>query len=263
MFEYTVLDQQLHQLSQILAKANRSFIPALEDDSHTNLAFDSLGKRILGRWIQSESGKIMLTYQLTSQNFEWIDENYQVLLTINSINKTISEIESEISYKLSEIHLDDTTFLQPMHYEIPEYSFKGEKIGLFSEGQLNAWMHYRLIANEASHALLGHLALDAEIRIWPHHFDTGLYTNVNSNLGIGFGLAMEDQMAGAPYFYMAGYGLQSPISYDQLDHLSFGRWEISPHWNGAILPLNELDENPLSGAQFIQEALNWFLKTSS
>ena len=212
MFEYTFLDQQLHQLSQVIAKANRTFIPALEDDSHTNLAFDSLGKRILGRWINSESGKIMLTYQLTSQNFEWVDENYHIQLSVSSIGKTVSEIESEISYKLQDLNLDDSNFKDPMHYDIPEYSFKGQKIEPFSENQLNSWMHYRLIANEACHALLGHLAVNAEIRIWPHHFDTGLYVNVNSKLGIGFGLAMEDQMAGAPYFYMAGYGLQNQIS---------------------------------------------------
>jgi hypothetical protein len=263
MLEYTALDQQLHQLSQVLAKANRSFIPAIEDDSHTNLAFDSLGKRIMGRWIHSTSNKIMLTYHLPSQNYEWINGNFQVLITIPSLDKTISQIESEIAITIAQLNLDASGYTLPMHYEIPEYSFKGQKVEAFSKNQLDTWMHYRLIANEACHALLEHLALNTEIRIWPHHFDTGLYINVNSKLGIGFGLAMEDQMAGAPYFYMAGYGLQNPLSYNQLPTLSSGRWEIGPHWNGAILPLTELEENPLSGAEFIQESLNSFLSISA
>ncbi|MFT5886141.1 MAG: hypothetical protein ACI9IP_002605 [Arcticibacterium sp.] len=42
MTGYTQTDQQLHWLSQIIAKANRTYVPAEEDDSHTNLYFNAL-----------------------------------------------------------------------------------------------------------------------------------------------------------------------------------------------------------------------------
>jgi len=46
MQEYIKVDQYLHQLVQVIAKANRTFVQEKEDDSHTNLYFDSLGEKI-------------------------------------------------------------------------------------------------------------------------------------------------------------------------------------------------------------------------
>ena len=47
---YTYADQKLHFLTQVIAKANRSYVPTKPDDSHTNLYFDTLDNRIVGRW---------------------------------------------------------------------------------------------------------------------------------------------------------------------------------------------------------------------
>ncbi len=51
MQAYIKTDRQLHWLSQVIAKINRTYVPKKNDDSHTNLYFDNLGKRITGRWI--------------------------------------------------------------------------------------------------------------------------------------------------------------------------------------------------------------------
>lgn len=36
------MEEKIHQLAQIIAKANRTLVPAQADDSHSNLYFDSL-----------------------------------------------------------------------------------------------------------------------------------------------------------------------------------------------------------------------------
>ena len=108
------------------------------------------------------------------------------------------------------------------------------------------------------------LQLENEICIWPHHFDTGIYVQVTDDLGLGFGLAMEDTMLDQAYFYMFGYHGESPISYLNLTPLSAGKWETGEHWKGAVLPLNVISgsfrEEALRMIQlFIKETSGWFI----
>jgi len=106
------------------------------------------------------------------------------------------------------------------------------------------WNEYRSLANVACDLLLGFLQDDGEVRIWPHHFDTGTYLEVTSEISLGFGLAMEDSMVGAPYFYFSGYGLNgNEIEYSKMTPPSVGKWVITEHWKGAVLPLSDLTEN--------------------
>ncbi len=64
MQEYNKADQQLHLLCQIIGKANRTYVPEKADESHTNLYFDSWGDKILGRWIQTDSGNVIVALDL-------------------------------------------------------------------------------------------------------------------------------------------------------------------------------------------------------
>ena len=174
MQEYSNSDRHIHWLSQVLAKVNRAYVPEQEDDSHTNLYFDDIGKRILGRWIDGPKGKMILGLDM-----------------------------------------------------------------------------------------LGYLQAESEIRIWPHHFDTGIYTMVSDNLGLGFGLAMKDALLGEAYFYISGYGAESPLEYQNLPNLSAGRWESGEQWKGAVLPLSDLPDSSHEEAiqvirSFIKEATDWF-----
>jgi len=260
MQDYTSTDQQLHILSQVIAKANRTFVPSKEDDSHTNLGFDSLANRIVGHWIETPTGQCLLTLNLSNQNFEWINNKQDIVLSTETIGKTISEIQKEISSSLSVLELNPDGFIDDLHYEIPTYSFTGNPVQKMNKEDLVLWTHYRLLANEACGAILNYLSVSGEIRIWPHHFDTGIYVAANPNIGIGFGLAMEDQMAGAPYLYMSGYPSNGDLDFKNVKELPFGKWILSDYWNGAIITLEELDSFPRAGTTFIIEALNWYLK---
>ena len=126
------------------------------------------------------------------------------------------------------------------------------------------WKHYRHLANEACAMVMGHLQAPGEIRIWPHHFDTGIYITPNEKIGIGFGLAMEDPMAGSPYFYVSGYATSGEISYATVNELDIGRWEIDSAWKGAIVPLSDIkylsaSEQRKSIMAFSKTVLSWFI----
>ena len=68
MKNYTNTDQTLHLLCQIIAKANRTFVPTKKDARNTNLAYNMLKNRIEGRWIKASSGNIILSLNLSNFN---------------------------------------------------------------------------------------------------------------------------------------------------------------------------------------------------
>lgn len=265
MQEYNKTDQQLHWLSQTIAKANRTYVTTKPDDSHTNLYYDILDNRIVGRWINNGSDTIMLTLNLESLHFEWLNSAKEVIQSVASIGKVTSDIENELAAGLSNLHLKQAGFTNELHFQIPDYSFKGEVIQAINEDNMHQWKTYRKLANVLCGLVLGYLELEGEIRIWPHHFDTGIYVEMNKKMGIGFGLAMEDSMAGAPYFYLSGYHIHKTLTYNDLPALAEGRWEIGEHWKGAILPINELssgifEENRDSISNYLKRSINWYLR---
>jgi hypothetical protein len=265
MQAYNNTDQRLHWLCQTIAKANRTYVTSRPDDSHTNLYYDDLDNRIVGRWINNGREHMMLTLNLENLYFEWLNSAKEVVQSVTTIDKVASDIENELAAALPEIYLNPQGFTDKLHFQIPDYPFAHEPIEGLSETDIHEWKTYRKLANVLCSLVLGYLELESEIRIWPHHFDTGIYVEVGEKLGLGFGLAMEDSMAGAPYFYLSGYPIHGTLDYIDLPTLANGRWEVGEHWQGAILPLNELssgifEENRQVITDFLLKSINWCLR---
>lgn len=264
MQEYNKADRTLHVLSQILAKVNRTYIESRKDDSHTNLGYDHLGQRITGRWLKTANGTTMLSIRLSDLALVWQDDSAEELKVIPSVGRTIGEIEAETARVAEWLGLDAEGLTAPLHFDIPDHGTEQGKIPSLATAALREWTSYRDLANRAAHLVAEHLQTPDEPRIWPHHFDTGIYVQPNDRMGIGFGLAMEDSMAGAPYFYMAGYPLQGTFGYTDLPNLGAGKWVTSDGWNGAILTLPALNSAENGAEQalavFLREAATRFLR---
>ncbi|GAB4301378.1 MAG: hypothetical protein Kow0098_29500 [Ignavibacteriaceae bacterium] len=257
MPEYSNTDQQIHFICQVIAKVNRSLVPEREDDSHTNLFFDSLSNRIYGRWFTVNSNKYILFFDLNSQSISLQNQYYQILQSVKIYRKKITDLETELSSVLKKIGVTESNLMAPLHFEIPDYPFSNSAFENFSEDKLQEWIKYRTLANTACYTLLGHLQSESEVRIWPHHFDTGIYSEINDKTGIGFGLAMKDEMVGEPYFYFSGYGLnEHAVDYTRAKPLSKGRW-ITEGWKGGVLPLSQADEESIY--TFLKETTEWAL----
>jgi hypothetical protein len=264
MQEYNNSDRQIHWLSQVLAKVNRAYVPEREDDSHTNLYFDATGTRILGQWIDGPEGKMILGLNLKSLTFQWLDERQNILSELSVLNKNMQELEAGVSEYPGSLKMSTVDISKALHFDFPDYKISKLNKGDLSDEGFRSWIFYRDLANKASQDLLGYLQLESEICIWPHHFDTGIYSQVSDNLGLGFGLAMKDALIGEAYFYMSGYRGEAPLEYQNLPTLSKGRWENGAQWKGAVLPINDLPD--FSGEEaiqvirvFIKQALGWFL----
>lgn len=259
MQAYNKTDQTLHQICQVLAKAGRSFVPKQDDDSHSNLYFDALAQRIHTH----PFGDLprTLAFNLYGNTFEWVDTRQRASLIIKLAGQTIEQLERTIAGQLLETGLDEKAFLEPLHFDIPEYDHPKTFLPIAEEA-VGEWRYYRRMANQVGTALLGFLQKEGQPRIWPHHFDTGTYCIVDDYMGIGYGLAMQDEMVGAPYFYLAGYPQKGEVDYDQKPSLTNGRWQLGEHFKGAVLPLSAL---PGKGSmkmilQFVREATEWYLK---
>lgn len=264
MQTYNHIDQWLHWLSQPIAKAGRSFAKVQEDDQHMNIYFDAVGKRIVGRRIISPQGQIILTLKLDTLSFEWVNDTFQVVNKVGSVGKTLAEVENELAVQLKEVGLDAEGFTQAMNFEMPDYPFLQNKIQLLDNEHLQEWMAYRKLANDVCALVLGHLQVSGEIRLWPHHFDTGIFVFPNDRLGIGFGLAMPDQQSDTSYFYVAGYPNNHSLDYENIAELSQGKWVVEEGWKGAILPLGVLaGERQETWGElintFLKTTLHWFI----
>ena len=95
MKEYIITDRQLHWLSQVIAKVNRSFVPAEKDDSHTNLYFEKISKGIYGRWISTPAGMIILFLDLETLSFKWLDPKKIILDEFPVFNADMKELEGK------------------------------------------------------------------------------------------------------------------------------------------------------------------------
>lgn len=258
MQEYDYTDQQIHQLSQTIAKFNRSFAEPMDDDSHTNLGFDALGKRLLGKWVNTSHGKVIMSLNLVDFIFVFHNASWQKLKVVDIVGNTQSEIEAVIQNYLPELGLDSNAFIQPLHFEIPVYEFNSKPYSALSQNGMNQWITHRTLANDACQWLLNHIQIHTETRIWPHHFDTGIYAQTSSKLALGFGLAMKDDVLGAPYFYFSGYGLNGhEIPFDVNHKLKHGKWVVSEHFKSAVLPLESASKANIS--DFTSEVLDWYL----
>lgn len=162
---YNHLDQQLHQLCQVIARFNRTYVPRKEDDSHTNLYYDSIGDRITGRWVESSKGKVMLSLGLGESVLMLNDHSQKVLFRTSVKGKKQNEIEEEVSRWIVELRLSPEDFRDPMHFEIPDYGFSDKPTNEFDAQALNVWGKYRGMANRACNLLMGHLQINSEVRI--------------------------------------------------------------------------------------------------
>lgn len=260
---YNNTDQKIHLLSQIIAKANRTFVPKNADDSYTNLFFDPLSHRMYGRWIKAKHQNIILTLNLQTTKFEWLDDTLELLHSNAIEGFNYGQLEEFIEKSLEGFGLDKTGYRDEMHYKILDYPFLNKPFETFDIKARELWEAYRGMANSACNAMLGLLQVDGEIRIWPHHFDTGIYVTPNKNIGLGFGLAMNDTLVGNPYFYLTGYNLNGgKIDYANVPKQASGKWFINDQWKGATLSLGEIESTDTAKVNlFIADVCRWFLKS--
>ena len=248
------MEKQMHLAAQYLAAAGISFLDKKPDDSHTNLGFSTKNGCLYTHVLSENNDMLFLDYE--GFMLEW-----------KSNNGTISFQLDGATHKEVLKWLTDTskTFLNKVyqykfHYDLPYKISDTFTYKLLNIGELIELMHLRILAQFILEKIVSSYKLQSDIRIWPHHFDTGIYSALpDSDISIGLGLAIPDTICNKHYLYLSGYKNGRAIATTSLPQLTLGEWK-SDGFIGAILNTDNVVES--EGVTFFETSINQ-LKTSS
>jgi hypothetical protein len=244
---------QLHLASQYLAMAGKSFLPQKDDDSHTNLGFFS-EDNTLRTWDLNDSG-IYLAFRFDDFSLQWGDADGKIAFALDGKNH--DEIISWITKMASASKLEKI-YNYDLHYELPYSPPVNFRFNSSDLSELDNLLQLRILAQNVLKEFLDGENLQSDIRIWPHHFDTGAFFELNDNSGksIGLGMAIPDSVCNQHYFYMSGYLGHDALETNSFSKLSYGQWKNNG-FKGAIL--NTSKTNKQQAVEFFKEAFKAFV----
>lgn len=244
--------EQLHLASQYLAAAGISFVEKAADDSHTNLGWNQNHSRLETHLFDSG---VQLAVNLESVQLEIIKQGEKIA-QINLEGAAHSDVLKWISGEIHKIGIE-TKYHYQFHYELPYTEINEGDVFSFDKSDLNEISARLSIAQEAFQDFLNDNNLESPIRVWPHHFDLGIYVSIKNDgsLFMGAGLAIPDSLVDDLYYYASGYKNGSAIVTKDFSGLSNGDWRSD--WNGATLASSQVDKS--KAANFVNDVYKGFL----
>ncbi len=242
------MQKMMHLAAQYLAAAGISFVEKQEDDSHTNFGFTpAMG--LMTTHPLSDSGDVLsLDYKRFALIWSSPKGNSSFNLDGATHKQVLAWVQETSQNALKRRYVYD------LHYELP-YEFDDHFVfELLDKNALQALLGQRILIQNVLEKVLKDNYLKSPIRVWPHHFDTGAYASLNndSDIYVGFGLAIPDTLCNEHYLYISGYNDRGAIDTANFASLDKGEWK-NEGFKGAILPVAGLTEP--EAVQFFQQAI--------
>lgn len=228
-------NESLHLAAQYLATAAKSFIPPKGDDSHTSMEWNADESRLETRDLDGEGLRLALNYEDYCLDFihpkSGIGASYPLggarhfdLMNWIAREAKFCGIDKEYAFEL--------------HYQIPNLELLTDdfKFAASDPQELKKLIQLRWLANKTLSMFSRTFHSTTEIRVWPHHFDTGMlaYFDDRKEVSLGMGLAIPDDKVDDWYFYLSGYHGKEAIQTNNFPALKNGEWR-SGDWNAAVL----------------------------
>lgn len=245
--------KQFHLAAQYLATAGKSFLPHKKDDSHTNLGFSVADKSLLTWPLNASGTQLGLNYNTFS--LDWKSRTTQ---SLSLKGKTHTEVVEWLS-NMAEASELEKPYRYNLHYSLPYTMADGEVFELSSTNEVQELIRLRGLAQNILTTFLKDEKLESEVRVWPHHFDTGAFAHLHNGSGksVGLGLAIPDSMVNDFYFYISGYRGNTQLRTWAFKPLAKGTWKNNG-FKGAVLPASEITHE--IGLDFFREALRSYKK---
>ncbi len=242
------MEKMMHLAAQYLAAAGISFVQKEADDSHTNLGFSTLDGSMY-TWPLNVAGDV-LALSYNTFGLEWRSHGSTTSFKLDG--STHGEILEWIQQRVADARLDKP-FSYKFHYDLPYTIADGFTFKLLDTDRLKELMHLRILGQLALEAFLKQEQLVSEIRVWPHHFDTGAYAPLKDRpeRAVGLGLAIPDTLVNDHYFYISGYNGHEGMDTSGFGKLEHGTWHNNG-FKGAVLPATGTDQNTV--VAFLSEA---------
>jgi len=236
------MTESLHKATQYLCCAAKSYLDEKPDDSHTNLEWDGKLSALVGRLLGSHQ-EYCLSLNFKSYSLEFLDLGRELVSSMHLEGANHIAIINWLGEEGVRLELGDL-YLYELHYELPYADFDNDFVFPGPDyNELERLSSLRNIAQNSIEHVLNTFEVDADIRIWPHHFDTGAVLALQSETprSVGLGLAIADSMVEEAYYYVSGWSADNSLILDKMPPLTFGEWK-NPLWNGAVLTSDEATE---------------------
>ncbi len=240
----------LHLAAQYLAAAGISFLEKKDDDSHTNIGFSVEEGSMYTRPLNDMADTLSLNYERFT--LEWNSFDTRTIFRLDGAT------HEEVLIWLNEVISSSgfsTSYTYKLHYDLP-YSIKNDfTYKLLNKNRLQELLHFRILAQMVLESFVEEHRLKSEIRVWPHHFDTGAFVTLedDSGISIGLGLAVPDSICSKHYLYISGYRGHESLDTSGFEDLSIGVWKTGDY-KAAILPVNDINEE--TALNFFNEAFS-------
>lgn len=260
LIDYSILneaDQTLHSLAQLLALTAMQALPAQADDSQANLLWNPDHHRLEGRSFAVAGQRLRLVVDLNTFSLHFVDEQEHTQAQFMAENRTPDEA---LRWWQSQMASWGVAITKPVNYTLTQEPVATQTPYQRPVG-LPAWAYWRTVANRTLTTLNGVSGRESEVRVWPHHFDTGIYHSLPDATGqeraaIWAGYSIADSLSDAPYFYLSGYVRDQVIDFAAAPPLPVGTWRIAANWTGALLPVSFIRQ-ATDVDLFLNETYRW------
>ncbi len=230
---------EYHRLSQLIAMAGNDLIEPRADDSHTSMTWSHEKQQYRGEaFPQLKNARFII--QPENMEISLVDESENQLGSFSPIDLLKHEALENMNQILKEAGTKDQ-IKNELHFQIPEDL--GAKYQVPSNTFLLEHLYLRHNADLILKSISEKHDSDSEIRIWPHHFDTGSIIYINEDdikSTIGIGLAIADAYYPSPYFYINFHSNSEKYQDLELPKLNNSSHLNTLDWKGYILGLDEI-----------------------
>ncbi|MBR9922239.1 MAG: hypothetical protein GYB31_15480 [Bacteroidetes bacterium] len=200
--------EQVHAAAQFLGMAGKYFVPAKDDDSHTNMAWRSDLACFSTQNLGTEQNLHLLLYP-ESFVLHLVNGDFESLAQLSLNGRSMDEVAGELRGLFSQHGLDGNAFKLDFHYDLPDYPvLNGGKLQRLSDESHEAFSVIRSLADQILYKYSGLFEHASETRTWPHHFDHAIYCPLTFGedgevqKSLGMGLAIHDGSIPEQYFYI-------------------------------------------------------------
>ena len=247
--------RQWHWAAQYLAMAAKTYLTAREDDSQTNLSFGTPPNCLATHPLSGENNRLLL--HLESGLLELENCKQPALFLENKSHEEVCQYLKDVFESAGY----PVQYRFELHYSLP-YLLEGS----FEEWAKDPFMiDLRTQAHRVLEEVSRLLGFCQEIRIWPHHFDSGAFGPCDQIPGLffGIGLAIPDEAIDCHYYYLSAYFESKIVEPPAECLLAAGEW-TQAEFKGALLAVNSeeirKDEEVL---QFFETAASAYISLFS
>lgn len=234
--------EDLHHAAQFVAMVGDSYLPKRADDSQNNLNWNQDTCCLEGRWIEEPAIRVLLDVL----NFELVLDKYLTMETIPLEGGTKDQVIGNLIHLLKMERVNPAILRPISQFEISRNKIdEGASFSKPPREILEEWTRYQSNALGLLKEIKEQFELASEIRVWPHHFDMGLYIPLSRDetghdlQSVGLGLSIADNYVKEPYFYVNHWN-KEPLIYPEIfPKANQGYWNTKD-WKGLILPSSEI-----------------------